>query len=146
MTEIRKRGSNGCTEPLVVPVEDLAPLLEQFCAEWRSERNPDKDRCTFGFAEPGKGWRRGNTAMVCGPVDWLSEKSGVNERHINRLKARDANFVTLPVADALVSAMDMPNAWYDGRLRLMPNPQLSEKTWRRILTERLSEGGLQSTA
>lgn len=70
-----------------------------------------------------------------GPTQVIAERSGksirvvsgyINETHFH---GTSTNYVDVKVADELLIAIDETNAFYDGRLPIIPNPLLSMERW-----------------
>lgn len=105
-----------------MPTEPLAEMLDGFVNRWRSTRPSTAGR----FAQRQQ---RTEVAFVS-PIEYLSEETrrhdpdgrGVSAGTIERIRGRRSRTTGLSTADALVAALDRPEAWHDGTLEIHPNP------------------------
>lgn len=104
---------DGC----VVETEPLAYLLRGFVTSWNRRHEPTTGR--FGDS-------RARVRQVTA-VEWLETETARHRQPVPRATIQNivsARYRTtaLHVADALVTAIDCPQAWHDGTLIVKPNP------------------------
>jgi hypothetical protein len=98
----------------VVETAALAGMLRDFVARWNNERPVT----TGQFA----GDRRCEVSPI-GAVSWLAQETDLPKRTIQRVVAGTRRTTELRVADALVQAIERPDLFHDGTLRIRPNPR-----------------------
>ena len=69
--------------------------------------------------------------VVTGPTAVIAARSGISARTVSRWmnNSTGAEYVDVYVADKLLDAIDESFALVDGRLPVIPNPQLSMESW-----------------
>ncbi len=97
-------------EPVYRTVQ-VAAVVKVFAAQWRKTRPSSRGR--FSSDERGP-----NSVQPLGPYEALSFWTGLPQADIESVaNCRAKTSVTsLGVVDALVAAIDCPEAWHDGRL------------------------------
>lgn len=107
-------------DKFVVCTEPLSGLVCVFVDNWHRQRPPDGGR--FGAG----GERAEATTMSA--IEWLEERTLLPRKTIKSVAARDPATgkprgrratTDLRVADALVAAIDQPQVFYDGTLRVI---------------------------
>jgi hypothetical protein len=94
----------------VVPTAPVAAMLREFVTGWLRER-------------PSARGQRGldaNRDLAMGPFEVLEQRSGVPADEIRKIRNASAKTIELRVADALVAAVDRPEAFHTetrGRVR-----------------------------
>lgn len=95
------RSQNGC----VVLTAPLASAIRSFLDRWENDRPWSDD-------------------LVSG-MEWLSNESGLSEDSIWAVRRGRHATTGLSIADALVNALGHPEWFYDGTLKVVPNPYAS---------------------
>lgn len=109
---------DGC----VVDTEPLASLVTGFIRSWNTRHESRSGRFT--------GEQRRNDVDHVSAMAWLESETGVPRTTIQNIKLARYPTTELRVADALVAALDAPEAFHDGRLTVRPNPAASAEARR----------------
>jgi hypothetical protein len=112
---------NGKGEPEVVPCYQLAKILNEWIEKYVADR-------PLRMAEDGGAF--GETFM--GPIAWLVDKTGLNERSIHRIIKEEIKVVSLTQADLLLTAIDR----HLSEVQVVPNPNWSLERWIDYMKER----------
>jgi hypothetical protein len=115
---------NG-SDPLVVRTIELAGVLDKWIREWRSERPLQID--ANRWKQPGE--------LFMGAIEALSQRSGIPERSIARVRRLETKWTNLHIADALLTAIERPELMSDGTVNVVPNPRMSLERWIEYLAE-----------
>lgn len=110
----------GGSDALVVMTSELAPIVEA----WVSAEVAQTDQGVEVYRVDQQPRRHG-------VIQLLEHRSGVGARNVWRIRRREARFTSLRIADALLTAIDQVQAFHDGRVTVVPNPQWSVERWMR---------------
>lgn len=121
----------GATSFLIVPADDLRQVLM-----------PIFERRRHLYEEARLSARGRSDRPVIGATDAIASETGVPHRRLYEILFTDKAFVTLDVADRLLTRLGLPHMLWDGSVRVLPNPQLSEKR----LHERAQAAGVNLKA
>lgn len=105
---------DGC----VVETEPLAHLLRGFVTSWNRRHEPTAGR----FSDRRSVAVRQVTAVEYLEQETIRHRQPVPRATIQNIVAARYRTTELRVADALVTAIECPQAWYDGTLVVRPNP------------------------
>jgi hypothetical protein len=106
-------------DPCAVDTQPLSEMLQRYIADWERER-PRKRQVTGGtFAADGGRVDLGTVPL--GAINWLAQETRLPYSTISRIAAGGRRTTELRVADALVSAIGRPDAFYC-ELTVRPNP------------------------
>lgn len=73
--------------------------------------------------------------VLMGPINWLSEKTEINERRISGIANGEFSHVPLSQTDALLTAIGRPDL-LGIEIHVMPNPNWSMEWWLDYMAER----------
>lgn len=108
---------DGC----VVATEPLSQLLSGFVADWNRTRPS-----TAGRFSSDRGRRREAEpepdVSTVGAVAWVAAEAGLPKDTVQNVVAARYRTTELRVADPIVTAIGRPEAFHDGTLEIMPNP------------------------
>ena len=106
----------------VVPTSILGPIIEKFIKVWREER-PLEDHS-------------GNRERdFYSAYQWLEYEANVNPRRVNSVINQENRFVTLVIADKLLTAMGMQHK-LGNEIPVVPNPRMTPERWAERMQER----------
>lgn len=104
-------------EPEVVESEPLGSVLRNFCVEWLNDRPK-------GYGD------------YLGPVDFLSQKSGLSTKLVSRICNSEKQFVFLSQADSLLTAIQRVEMLTNGEIKVIPNPTWSLEAYMAYMKDR----------
>jgi hypothetical protein len=107
---------NGAGEPQVVLCEQLAIEVRDWSKKWLVER----DSSLFSNDPAVK---------VMGPIDWLSEKTGIHVRRLGGISNNEFDTVSLSQAEKILIAIDRDYMLSNGEIHVIPNPNWSLEKW-----------------
>lgn len=129
LSELEGRRS-GHGEAEVLEDKNLfAAILNNFMEEWRRERPPDDVVANGHFAQDKQ-------HNFIGVLEWLSSKTGIHERRIREFQHGKVERVPLSQADALIQAMNLTHLFWNGTLKVIPNPLWSLQKYLDYMRER----------
>lgn len=123
-----ERRRNGGGEAEVVLGSQLAEVLQEWQQLWFKERDPNLSRSSE--------WGMSYEDRVMGPNDWLTEKTGLNERRIAGFIKGEFKTVPLTQAELVLLAIDKYYLLDNGTIRIIPNPNWSLEKWMDYMKER----------
>jgi hypothetical protein len=123
-------------EPEIVEAEPLASILRRFCVNWLKEypqENNSQVRSKSMYGEKG--------VYFMGPIQYISEKSGIDPRRISGMCNGEFPRVGLTQADAVLAAINMNHLLMakEGEtpeIPIKPNPQWSMEKYQEYMAER----------
>lgn len=118
-TNHMKGNSTGLrSDPLVVPSQHIADILEERQRIWERERpNPRRNHPDLPH-DP-----------VVGFINWLSFESGVSERVLRTIRRAEYLHLEFKVAEKILLALDLQHLLSNGDIPVVPNPKWSQETW-----------------
>lgn len=102
---------NGAGEPNVVPVYQLAPVLQEWTRRWLAERPI------------------GNGEEFVGPMQWLAAETGLSVRQVSRIANEELVVIGEQQAELLLLAIDREYMLIHGEIQIVPNPNWSLERW-----------------
>lgn len=130
LTRERDATKGGRGEPEVVLSSQLAPLMN----EWRKKWDAEHSRHAPTPTRSGRN-KRVDYDSSMGPLDWLSEKTGINARRLNGMMRQEMKHISLSQADLVLVAIDRLDAFHHTVL-IIPNPNWTMERWTGYMTER----------
>lgn len=135
MTECRapsRKQIDGCA----VPTTQLAAEVDGWISRWERD-HPDLARRKSGRQSPSRRNRKGHLAgnQTVAAITILQERTqladpagvGVPKPTIEGVVYKRWRMTELRTADMLVAAIERPEAFYDGTLEIVPNPNASRE-------------------
>jgi hypothetical protein len=107
-------------DSLVVRADELRTVL----APYVQAQNVAHREALYGGE-----WHDEHGSPILAGSGWLAHATGLNERSVRRILQSDQQWVTLTLADKLLTAAGLNQALRDGRCRVVPNPLLTLETW-----------------
>lgn len=134
----RKPGRGGTTDPLVVSAVELNPVLNRWIVEVDAEiGGSDSINSRTGGEKsqyaPKFPSNRGMTRQSGLAI--LATRAEVSQRQIWAIRNGERKFVTLAIADRLLTAIDQNQAFHDGRIKIVPNPMWTTERYQAWLAE-----------
>lgn len=71
-----------------------------------------------------------------GPVNWLSEHTGINVKRVSQISNGKVIVVPLTEADSLLIAIGQQHLLSTGEIQVVPNPTWSLETWMAYMQDR----------
>jgi hypothetical protein len=118
-----RRQTNNAAE--VVPTWQVSNILRAWLNEWRLER-PTFHHNVYGGA---KG------EYYYSPLQWLSEKTGINIRVLSGYVANYSQHVSLEKVDAILQALEKTDLMQT-EITVIPNPRWTVEKYRQYMAER----------
>jgi hypothetical protein len=109
---------NGQGEAEVVPGFQLSPTLRRWVTRYLAERPLN----TYS-----SGSSYGTQVEFLGPIQYLSENTGIHLRRVSAICNGEIEFVPLSQADLLLTAIDMHLS--NPEIQVVPNPNWSLERW-----------------
>jgi hypothetical protein len=113
-------------EAEVVLTSQIAPVLRRWMEVWKANY-------PTGTVN---GQHSGGGNDFVGPLEWLSQESGIAKRQISRIRAEEQHVTSLSHAEALLMAMDREYMLHTGEIRVIPNPNWSQEQYVDYMRER----------
>jgi len=115
----QKHKANSQGEPEVVPGALLAQVLQNWCKRWLRE---------WGI-NPGTARSMIQQSGAVGPVQYLSQESGIHIRRVSGLCNGEFDFVGLSQAEQILMAIDQENLLRTGEIPVVPSPNWPFDKW-----------------
>lgn len=115
---------NNTGEAEVVFGEQLSVVLKEWQKNWLQERNPHIER---NFAD--------DRSKVIGPVGYLQQWTGIDERRLYGLIRGEYKFVPSTQAELILMVIDK-EYMFGTLIHVIPNPRWSPERWAEYMKER----------
>lgn len=106
-------------DPLVVRADELANALRPFVQ--------DQDRRREECVHQGSANRTGNNSLSGNGL--LAELSGIDVRRVWSIMSCEYTYISLRIADQLLTAAGIEHALRDGTVQVIPSPRWSKKRY-----------------
>ena len=124
--------------------KDLAVEINRWRTEFEALHPRNEGRSGYvgntGYSSRGAATRDeyGNSTQTLqmGPIDWLSEKTGLGIRAIFRITNNETKWTSLSVADKILTAIGSYHKIGTGEIRVVPNPTWTTEKYVEYLRSR----------